>query len=92
MSVYKGEQDFDSWLRLSTQGLLFERPIAEKDAALKRLTVLASRVIDDIGRDASWADLKGSLKDRASGRVAYTPDLIMTALESALRTRGEAIR
>ncbi len=92
MSVYKGEQPYEEWLTLSRQGRLFEQPVIDKAAALKKLTILASRVIDDIGRDASWVDLKGALKDRAYPKIVYDSALIVRALDAAMRQRGEAAR
>ena len=87
MAVYKGEQPYREWLALSRQGRLFETPITAKGAALKRLSVLAMHVVDELGQDAHWADLKDSLKLRATGRIAYNAELIVTALEFALRER-----
>ncbi len=87
--VYRGDQPFDVWLRLSDQGLLFEPFISAKDAALKRLTLLAVRVVDELGREAEWSDLKDTLKTRAAGRIAYDSDIIVNALDIALRERRQ---
>ncbi|HXI93994.1 MAG TPA: hypothetical protein VNO24_28740 [Blastocatellia bacterium] len=87
MLAYRGEQSFHEWLLLSRQEQLFETKITARDVALKRLTVLAVRVVDDLGRDANWTDLKESLKDRASGRIAYDSTTIAAALDAAIRER-----
>lgn len=87
--AYRGQQPFQEWLRLAAQEQLFDTKITAKGAALKRLTVLAGRVVDDLGREASWVELKESLKDRATGRIAYDSDLIVTALDAAMRTRRQ---
>ncbi len=55
-----------------------------------KLEALAARVVEDLGRDASWADLKDTLKSRAAGKVAYDSALAVAALENALRQRGKA--
>ena len=57
-----------------------------------KLESLAVRVVNDLGREASWADLKDTLKSRAAGKVIYAYAMAVAALEYALRSRGESIK
>ena len=57
-----------------------------------KLESLAVRVVNDLGREASWADLKDTLKSRAAGKVIYDSAMAVAALEYALRSRGESIK
>lgn len=90
MNVYKGDQTFDEFLILSRQGRLFESPAVDPHTVTSRLAVIAARVVADLGRDASWVDLKDTLKSRAAGKVIYDSSLAVIALEAALRLRGQA--
>ncbi len=92
MAVYKGDQSFTEFLSLSAQGTLFDAPVVDPEMIKRKLEVLAARVVEDLGREASWVDLKDTLKSRAAGKVLYNSELAVHALETALRMRGESIR
>ena len=86
-SVYKGDQSFDEFLRLDAQGVLFERPITQRRSVVNQLAVTAAKVVDEIGRDAVWADIKDVFKTRIAGKVECSPDDVIHALDSALKVR-----
>ncbi len=90
--VYTGTETFSDFLRLEAQGVLFVAPTRDPVMVKAKLEALAARVVDDLGRDAAWADLKDTLKSRAAGKVVYDSALAVAALESALRQRGESIK
>lgn len=92
MRVYTGDQPFADFVRLQSQGVLFVAPTRDPVMVKAKLEALAARVVDDLGRDADWADLKDTLKSRAAGKVVYDSALAVAALESALRQRGESIK
>jgi hypothetical protein len=90
--VYKGEEPYADFVRLQAQGVLFVAPTRDPVMVKAKLEALAARVVEDLGREASWADLKDTLKSRAAGKVVYDSSLAVAALESALRQRGESIK
>lgn len=90
MKVYKGAQPFREFVQLETHGALGEPAMDDPVLVRRRLAVLATRVVEDLGPHASWSDLKDTLKARAAGRLQCAPDAILTALEGALRVRGQA--
>lgn len=92
MKVYTGTETFSDFLRLQSQGVLFVAPTRDPVMVKAKLEALAVRVVDDLGRDASWADLKDMLKSRAAGKVVYDSALAAAALEYALRSRGESAK
>lgn len=92
MNVYKGDQPFADFVRLQSQGTLFEAPATNPEVVKRKLEVLSLKVVEDIGHDASWADLKDTLKSRAAGKVVYDSALAVAALENALRLRGQAVK
>lgn len=92
MRVFKGEQSFENFVKLQNQGLLFEAPVVDSHVVASRLAVMAARVVENLGHEASWADLKDTLKSRAAGKVRYDSALAVTALENALRLRGQAVK
>lgn len=92
MNVYKGEQSFADFVRLQSQGLLFDAPAADPADVKRKMDALSCRVVEDLGHEASWADLKDTLKSRAAGKVVYDSALAVASLENALRLRGQAVR
>lgn len=92
MNVYRGDQSFAEFVQQEGQGTLFAVPDADPDTIKRKLAALAVHVVEDLGRDADWADLKDTLKSRAAGKVSYDSTYAVLALEQALRTRGQAIR
>jgi hypothetical protein len=86
--VYKGEQSFHEFTQLEAQGTLLEAPIPDGERAQKKLTVLASKLLEELGRDVKFADFKDELKRRAVVfRCEYTPTSILDAIDDALRER-----
>lgn len=92
MNVYKGEQSFIDFLAMQAQGNLFYHPSANSEDIKRKLGSFAARVVNDLGHEASWADLKDTLKSRAAGKVLYNSDVAVKALENALRMRGQAVK
>ena len=87
--VYKGDQPYAEFVFLCSQSMLFQEAIAEPVAVKRKLASLARQVVEELGRESSWVDLKETLKTRASGKVLYTSESIATALDGALRLRGQ---
>lgn len=91
--VYTGEQSYRDFVQLQAQGCLFMGGPTRDPVLIKcKLEALAVRVVADLGRDASWADLKDTLKSRAAGKVIYDSAVAVAALEYALRSRGESAK
>lgn len=87
MQAYRGDGSVQEWLARQGQGGLFED--TPKDIALKRLTVIATRIVEDMGRESSFVDLSDEVKKRAAGKMTYDSALVALALESAMRTRQQ---
>lgn len=85
--VFKGEQKFSEFLLLESQGALFETKITARDRAIKKLTILAAKIVEELGCEADWNNLKETLKERAAGIVAYDSTTVALALDAAMRTR-----
>lgn len=85
--AYRGDQTIDQWLGRSGQVKLFEE--TPKDVILKRLTVIATRIVEDMGRDSLFVDLSDEVKKRAAGVITYDSALVALALQSAMRIRQQ---
>ncbi len=87
MRVYKGEQAFEDFLRLESQGMLFDARVTARKAALDRLTVLATNIVNELGRETDDSELREIIKRRAAGKIAYDAQNVSEALDAALRVR-----
>jgi hypothetical protein len=89
MKPYDGSLPIADFYRLQAQDSLFSAPLEDPFQIKRKLEALARVVIEDLGRDAQWIDLKETLKSRAAGKVLYNADSISAALDHALRLRGK---